>query len=154
MLSRGRARPIDCAAWSLCAIAILLLIADCVILGYSAGVIRPPWYPEELARAKTVGEKVLDLYLSQIEERVEEDKALLSQIISQARTAWRLGFVHCSGGSAVGGGGRFGGVFRVPPAREAIALVVEAAARREPLTARLSFRCPQADRDAVGAPRR
>ena len=154
MLSRGRARPIDCAAWSLCAIAILLLIADCVILGYSAGVIRPPWYPEELARAKTVGEKVLDLYLSQIEERVEEDKALLSQIISQARDSlahsdsfiavaealWEAGADlervdslsstrergHSSGR---GGGGESGSA----------------------LTARLSFRCPQADRDAVGA---
>ena len=61
MLSTRRTRPIDRAAWGLCAIAILLLIADCVILGYSAGVIRLPWYPGELARAKTVGDKVLDL---------------------------------------------------------------------------------------------
>jgi hypothetical protein len=111
------------------------LIADCVILGYSAGVIRPPWYPEELARAKTVGEKVLDLYLSQIEERVEEDKALLSQIISQARDS----LAHSDSFIAVAealweAGGRFGeGSYSLSStrAREAIALVVEAAARRE-----------------------
>ena len=135
MLSTRRTRPIDRAAWSLCAIAILLLVADCVILGCSSGVIRLPWYPGELATAKTVGEKVLDLYLSQIEGREEEDKALLSQIIGQARDslANSVSFVAVAQ-TLWEAGGRFreeSYSLRSARAREAIASVAEAAARRE-----------------------
>ena len=154
MPSTSRTTLIDRAAWSLCAIAILLLIANCVILGYSAGVIRPPWYPGELARAKAFGEKVLDLYLSLIEERREEDKALLSQIIGGARDSLALSTTFAAVAETIWeAGGRFreeSYALSSARAREAIALVVEAAARRERFDGRALVSISQADRECAG----
>jgi hypothetical protein len=88
-----------------------------------------------LARAKAFGEKVLDLYLSLIEERREEDKALLSQIIGGARDSLALSTTFAAVAETIWeAGGRFreeSYALSSARAREAIALVVEAAARRE-----------------------
>lgn len=134
MQSPDRASCIERAAWGLCAIAILLLIADCALLGYSTGIVRLPGYPGELARAKAVGQEVFDFYLSQVEGRPEEDRIRLAEIVDEARTD----LVHSTSLAAVAetiweAGSRFreeSYSLNSARAKSAIAGVVEAAARR------------------------